>query len=171
MRPPRRDDPPPSGDGRGAQDGVVYVERSSESKGTWEDRQRPRSTTNSPQLLLGAFSLFVFWLSVAGLITCLVMVTLGHAEPWTELCLWAGGLLVVSLVSSLLISLNVRCPLCHGSPLHSRHGCHKHRLADHWFPLTHRATVVLRILVTLSFRCMYCGTPFRLFKKSSRQRP
>lgn len=172
MRPPHRDDPPPPGDGRAAREDITYVERStsSESKGTWEDRQRPRSTPYSGQLLLGAVSLFVCWLCVPVVISCLVMLTLGHTQPWAALCVWSAGLLVISLVVSLLLSLNVKCPLCHGSPLHSRHGCHKHRLANRWFPLTYRATAVLRILFTWSFRCMYCGTPFRLFKKSSRQR-
>ena len=161
MKPPCRDDSIPPAAGPAGKDSVVYVERN-DKPGTWEDRQRCRSHYQSPQLLLGAFSLLVFWLSVPALLLCLVMLTKGRTQPWTALCLWSGGLMAVSLVSSLLVSMNVKCPLCHGPPLHSRHGCHKHRLARRWFPFTHRATVALSILTTLSFRCMYCGTAIRL---------
>ena len=167
MRPPYREDQPPPVERVGG-DGIVYVEKN--TQGSWEDKQRGRSHPHSPQLLLGAWSFVISWLSAAALIASLVMLTLGHPDPWKELCPWFAGAMAVSLAAALLVSLTVKCPLCHGYPLHSRHGCHKHRLASRWFPLTHRATVVLRILTTFSFRCMYCGTPFRLFKRSSRQR-
>jgi hypothetical protein len=42
--------------------------------------------------------------------------------------------------------------------------CHKHVNAQRLPPLTYRATAVLAVLFTLSFRCMYCGTRFRLRK-------
>jgi hypothetical protein len=146
---------------------VTYVELS--NPGTWEDRQRPRSCPNSAGLLFCALSIFVMWLSTAGVVLALIMKFNGHAEPWSRVSVICLIVMAVSLVISLIFSMTRHCPLCHGTPLHSRR-CPKHRLADRWLPLTHRATVVVRMLTTLSFRCMYCGTPFRLFKKSSRQR-
>jgi hypothetical protein len=168
MKPPRRDKPPSPIIERVGEDGVVYVEKS--ARGNWEDKQRGRSIPHSGKILCGAWSLLIMWLSVWALVVSLVMKSLGHHDPWTVVCLGATGAFIVSLVLSLLISLTVKCPLCHGTPLHSRFGCRKHRLADHWPPLTYRTAVVLRILVSLSFRCIYCGTPFRLFKKSARLR-
>lgn len=168
MKPPCRSDSPapPVAERLGA-DGVVYVEKS--AKPSWEDIQRSRSHPHSGKLLLGAFSFLIAWLSIVSLIGGLIMSNLGQPDPWNRICIIAAVLFVISLVTAIGISLTTRCPLCHGTPLHARHRCHPHRLANHWIPFTRRATVVLRILTTLSFRCMYCGTPFRLFKKSSRR--
>lgn len=146
---------------------MVYVELNGKG-GTWEDRQRCRSYNRSFELLCGALSIFVLWISTITTICSLAMLFTGHGQPWTMLSVISLSVLAVSLIVSLSISLTKKCPLCHGPPLHSR-SCHKHRLADRWPPFTHRATVVLRILTSLTFRCMYCGTPFRLFKKSSRR--
>lgn len=146
---------------------MVYVELKG-AGGTWEDRQRCRSYGKSMELFCGALSIFVLWISTIATIVSLVMHVTGHGQPWAVLSIISLSTLVVSLIVSLAISLAKKCPLCHGPPLHSRF-CRKHRLADCWPPFTHRATVVLRILTTLTFRCMYCGTPFRLFKKSSRR--
>lgn len=152
---------------RVGEDGVAYVERS--TKGSWEDNQRSRSFPRSIEMVFGALSIVVLWLSLPAVILGLVMHTLGQPGAWGGLAVWALVVFVVSLICTLSVSLTTHCPLCHGTPLHSRR-CPKHRLATLWPPLTHRATTVLRVLTSLSFRCMYCGTPFRLFKKSSRQR-
>jgi hypothetical protein len=148
-------------------DGLSYVKLADQS--TWEDRQRPRSYPNSFSLFIGALCLFAMWVSMIGVVVSVTMKYTGHPEPWTRLSFIFLIVLAATLVLGLILSLNRYCPLCHGTPLHSRR-CPKHRLAQRWPLLTHRATVVLRILTSLSFRCMYCGTPFRLFKKSSRQK-
>lgn len=148
-------------------DGVVYVERS--QKGSWEDYQRPRSFSGSFTLFCGAVSFLSLWLCIAGGLLSILMLLLESAGPWKAIALVSLLGLAASLAVSLIISLNTRCPLCHGPPLHNRR-CRKHRLAQKWPLLTRRATVVLSILFTLHFRCMYCGTPFRLFKKSSTSR-
>ena len=167
MKPPHHEDsPPPPVVERIGEDGRVYVEPA--DKESWEDRQRSRSYPQSFELLCGALSIFVLWISTLSTIICLVMKFTGHHDPWTALSILSLVTLALSLAIALSLSLTKKCPLCHGPPLHSRF-CRKHRLADHWPPFTRRATVVLRILTTLSFRCMYCGTPFRLFKKSSRR--
>ncbi len=167
MKPPCQDAPPPPFAGSANARGVVYVERS--SRGNWEDQQRSRSIPHSGALLFGALSTAVLWLSIPALIVCLTLKLLGHPGPWGEGAVASLIILVLSLAVSLGLSLTKKCPLCHGTPLHSR-PCPKHRLANRWPLLTYRATTVLCMLTTLSFRCMYCGTPFRLFKKSSRLR-
>ena len=168
MKPPHRADVPrePVVE-RVGEDGVVYVELNAK-EGTWEDRQRCRSYNRSFELFCGALSIFVLWCSTGATLVSLAMLFTGHGQPWTTLSIISLSVLVISLMIALAISLTKKCPLCHGPPLHSRF-CRKHRLADHWPPFTRRATVVIRILTTLTFRCMYCGTPFRLFKKSSRR--
>lgn len=169
MRPPYREDQPSPVVERRGDDGIVYVERTA-ATGNWEDRQRCRSHPHSGKLYFGSICLLLVWLSVPALVAGIIMLNQGHREPWGGVCIAAGVVMILSLVASLAITLTLKCPLCHGTPLHSRLGCHKHRLANRWFPLTYRATSVVRILFTLTFRCMYCGTPFRLFKRSSRQR-
>jgi hypothetical protein len=150
------------------EDGVVYEELTDHAG--WEGRQRSRSIPHSLELLFGALSIVALWLSTITAVLSLAMRFAGHHEPWGRISLWSIVVLAVSLVVSLCVSLTKKCPLCHGPPLHSR-SCRKHRLADRWPPLTHRATTVLRMLTTLCFRCMYCGTPYRLFKRpSSRNR-
>lgn len=142
----------------------MYVEP---AQGSWESKQRSRSYPFSLGLFWGALSIAIMWLSTATAILSLCMGYSGHKVPWARLSVVSLVTLCISLVVSLSISLTRHCPLCHGTPLHSRH-CPKHRLASRWPFFTYRATVVIRILTTLSFRCMYCGTPFRLFKRSSR---
>lgn len=139
------------------------------NRGSWEDKQRSRSYNQSFDLLCGAISILLMWLSIIASVVGLVLMWFGRPGPWGSMSVIGLVLLVISLPTSLSYSLTKKCPLCHGTPLYSRR-CHKHRLADRWPGLTYRFTTVLRILTSLSFRCMYCGTPFRLFKKSSRNR-
>lgn len=159
-------DRPPLVERRG-EDGVVYVEHS--DRGSWEDTQRSRSYPQSLEVYCGALSFLLLWISTLGALLSIVMIFSGYREPWTAVGVLSLILLAISLMVALSISLTKRCPLCHGTPLHSRN-CRKHRLSQKWPLLTKRASVVLSILTTLNFRCMYCGTPFRLFKKSSRHR-
>ncbi len=135
-------------------------------KGNWEDKQVPRSTPHSGALLLGALSIAASWVSLLAVMVLLALKFSGHPGPWMEWLLPALCVFGVSFVLGLVLSLTKQCPLCRGTPLHNQR-CFKHRLAQRWPLLTYRATTVLRILTTLRFRCMYCGTPFRLFKKPS----
>ena len=124
--------------GRRGPDGVVYVERS--QKGSWEDYQRPRSFPGSFTLFCGAAFFLALWLSIAGGLLSILMLLLGNAGPWKEIALVSLLGLAASLAVSLIISLNTRCPLCHGLPLLNRR-CRKHRLAQKWPLLTRRVTV------------------------------
>ena len=136
---------------------------------TWEDTQRARSHPRSLRLLFGAAMCMAFWLSILGTMASLFLILSGKPGPWQRVVVGCLVSTAVTLVIMLGITLTEKCPLCHGTPLHERR-CHKHRLAQRLPFFTYRFTAVLAILFTMGFRCMYCGTPFRLFKKSSRQR-
>ncbi len=74
--------------------------------------------------------------------------------------------LVVFGAARVLAFLNNRhltCTLCHGTLLHEKR-CRKHADATRVPGLSHRAATVLSTLCTGGFRCMYCGTPYRLRK-------
>ncbi len=64
---------------------------------------------------------------------------------------------------------SARCPLCKGSPLLDS-GATKHVKAYRLKPLNHGTTAVLGILFLHRFRCMYCGTPYDMLKKPSREK-
>ena len=167
MKPPPHDDSNAPVVERVGGNGVTYIETT--DRGSWEDKQRSRSYPQSLDLLLGALSIFGMWLSVLVTLVSLAMKWSGFHEPWGQISVIGMVSLGLTMIFSLSYSLTKKCPLCHGTPLHSRR-CHKHRLANRWPGLTYRFTTVMRVLTQLSFRCMYCGTPFRLFKKSSRNR-
>ena len=60
---------------------------------------------------------------------------------------------------------SVRCPLCKGTPL-SDNRASKHSNARRIFPLNYGMTAILSLFFTMRFRCMFCGNPFDLLKKS-----
>ncbi len=68
-----------------------------------------------------------------------------------------------SRVSAFILSSRLHCGLCHGTVM-SEKKCRKHVDAVRIRPLSYRATAAVSALFTLSFRCMYCGTPYRLWK-------
>jgi hypothetical protein len=69
-------------------------------------------------------------------------------------------------LARLLAFLNNRhlnCNLCHGTILHEKR-CRKHAKAARIPGLSHRAATVVKVLSTGAFRCMYCGTLYRIKK-------
>lgn len=80
--------------------------------------------------------------------------------------LLALGHLTVFGGARLLAFLNNRqlsCTLCHGPLLHEKR-CRMHPEATRIPGLSHRAATVVATLFTGGFRCMYCGTPYRIKK-------
>jgi hypothetical protein len=69
----------------------------------------------------------------------------------------------IARLLAFLLSRSLTCPLCHGPVMHEKR-CHKHSEAQRLPMMSYRGTVVLAVLFTLGFRCMYCGTPYRLRK-------
>ena len=130
---------------------------------------RARSLHDKRPYNVAVFFTLVHYLCLIAFATCVVIVIL-HPKPASI------PPLVVSIAASLVTWLisyirrrSTRCPLCKGSPLLDS-GAAKHAKAYRLPPLNHGATAVLGILFLNRFRCMYCGTPYDLLKRSSAER-
>jgi hypothetical protein len=111
----------------------------------------------------------IHYLCLIAMLTSLVIVLLDPARaPVTPLIASAAAALV-SWVIAFIRRRSARCPLCKGSPLFDS-GAAKHSKAYRLRPLNYGTTAVLGILFVNRFRCMYCGTPYDLLKRSSSQR-
>jgi hypothetical protein len=73
------------------------------------------------------------------------------------------GLFGLCRLFAFLNNEKLHCTLCHGTVLHEKR-CRKHADAVRIPGLSHRAATVASVLCTGGFRCMYCGTPYRLKK-------
>ncbi len=130
---------------------------------------RARSIHHKRPFTVAVFFALLHYLCLIGTATCVVIVILNPASA-------SVPPLVVAVVASLvtwLISFfrrrSARCPLCKGSPLLDS-GAVKHAKAYRLPPLGHATTAVFGILLLSRFRCMYCGTPYDLLKRSSSAR-
>ncbi|MGI8605179.1 MAG: hypothetical protein ACR2OZ_19580 [Verrucomicrobiales bacterium] len=80
---------------------------------------------------------------------------------------WGLGFLGAMAVYSLFGLLRhyhgrrTHCPLCHGTPFHEQPS-QKSRDATKFPLLSYRTSTVVSLLFSGQYRCMYCGTPFRL---------
>jgi hypothetical protein len=105
-----------------------------------------------------------FLLAYAGLAAFAVglagMVVVGGQEAGV-LALAGLGLFALAKAFAFPLSRGLNCSLCHGGLMQSRR-CQKHARAFRLPLLTHRASAVISLLTTGRFRCMYCGTPYRL---------
>jgi hypothetical protein len=109
-------------------------------------------------LLLLAFLSFVSFLSFGALMFIKGDRSLGLPSL---VCL---AVFVITRTLAFFWSRDITCPLCHGTILAERR-CRKHELARKLPLLSYKATTVLGIVFTLGFRCMYCGTAYRLWKR------
>lgn len=123
--------------------------------------RRPRSFHRSWRLWWVSLLHLLSWLSMAGFIGFgIALAVTGERQHG----LWSLLLLLVFVITrtmAFLFSRHLFCPLCMGRVMGSVR-CHKHAKAQRIPPLSYRATAVLAVLFTLSLRCMYCGTRFRL---------
>jgi len=106
-------------------------------------------------LLLTAFT--AFGVFVWGVVDIL---QIGRRESgW--LALGGLGVFIVARTAAFVLARTLTCPLCHGTVMQEGR-CLKHADAFRIRPLSHRASAVLMLLCTGAFRCMYCGTAYRL---------
>lgn len=127
-------------------------------------RQRRSHSFHRPWRLW-IFSLLygVFAASFTAFLACAVALPL-TGQRWIGLAgLVCALVCVIARLAVFVISRDLHCGLCHGTIV-SEKRCRKHRDAARIRPLSYRATTVLSVLFTFSFRCMYCGTRFRLWK-------
>ena len=73
------------------------------------------------------------------------------------------GLFVTLRLVAFVKAHHLNCPLCHGTVLQAN-TCHKHRDAHRIPVIGYVWTAILDVLLKAHFRCMYCGTPYRLRK-------
>jgi hypothetical protein len=118
---------------------------------------RPHAVIYGVSLLVIAFLCFIgfawftTWLLFTG--------DISHGYP-------ALGLLLGFGLARLLAFLNnrhLKCNLCHGTVLDANR-CQKHAKATRMPGLSYPAATVVKVICTGGFRCMYCGTLYRLKK-------
>lgn len=130
-------------------------------------RQLARAFPSPGKLLrvmfLGAL-VFIAIVSFPVLIYLMVM----EPEPDRKRFFAYGCLIavVVGCVSRFLIylqSTQTRCPLCMANMFHSQR-CRKHRDSSKYPLFSYLGSMILDLFFTGRFICMYCGTPFRIWK-------
>ena len=104
---------------------------------------------------------FLSWLSMAGFIGMVIAMVGTGERRYGVFSLILLFLFLVTRGLAFLFSRHLFCPLCMGRVMASVR-CLKHAKAQRIRPLSYRATAVLAVIFTLGFRCMYCGTRFRL---------
>jgi hypothetical protein len=128
---------------------------------------RARSIHNKQPFKVAVYFTLLHYLCLVGLVTCVVLLIVTPTKQAMMVPL--AGFFLASLVTWLISHLrrrSARCPLCKGSAL-LESGAVKHAKAYRLRPLNHGTTAVLGILFLSRFRCMYCGTPYDLLKRSS----
>lgn len=127
-------------------------------------RQRRSHTFHRPWRIWIVSLLFVvFAVSFTAFLTAAIVLPI-TGQRWIGIAALACALVsVVSRFAAFVLSRDLHCGLCHGTVM-SEKRCRKHTDAVRLRPLGYRATAVLSVLFTLSFRCMYCGTRFKLWK-------
>ncbi len=125
--------------------------------------RRPRGFHRPGRLVVVALLLLV---AMGGFATfgfgVVEMMHLG--EPtWGWVALGGMAVFALARLGVFLLSRSLTCPLCHGPVMQERR-CRKHADAFRLWPLSYRASAVLALLCTAAFRCMYCGTGFRMRK-------
>lgn len=127
-------------------------------------RVRKSRGYNRPGRLFLVASLLL--IAFVGFITFLVScVQLFRTEDafWGWVGLVGLGTFASTRILVFILARSLTCSLCHGTVMHEKR-CRKHADAFRLWPLTHRGSAVVSLICTWTFRCMYCGTPYRLKK-------
>lgn len=128
--------------------------------------RRARSYHRPGRVLLVAFLLLLAFVGFVAFGIGVVQMTRSDDPQWGWLALGGLGLFTLSRITVFFLASSLTCPLCHGTLMHERR-CRKHEKAFRLKPLSYRASAVISLLTTTTFRCMYCGTAYRL-RRSSR---
>lgn len=128
--------------------------------------RRARHFPRSGRLLLVALLLMLSGVGLLAFLAGVVGLGLTQLPLWGWLALGGIGLFAFTRSLVFILADALTCPLCHGTVMKLRN-CRKHDQAFRLWPLSHRASAVLSLLLTFGFRCMYCGTPYRLGRRRS----
>lgn len=131
---------------------------------------RARSIHDKRPFNRAIFFTLVHYLCIIAFLTFGVILFV-HPDPMTMVkpLIGSGIALAITWLISFLRRRSARCPLCKGSPLLDT-GAAKHTKAYRLRPFSYGTTAVLGILFLNRFRCMYCGTPYDLQKRSAVER-
>lgn len=136
---------------------------------TAEQTSRARSLHDKRPYHVAVFLSVIHYLCVVAFLTCVVILVLNPVEGSVRILVTSLVACIVTWLIAYIKRRSVRCPLCKGSPL-CEGGAAKHSKAYRLPPLNHANTAIFGILFLQRFRCMYCGTPYDMLKKSSQQR-
>lgn len=125
--------------------------------------RRSRAYRHPGRIWFASLLLVLSFVFMAAFIGLAVALPITHSRTIGIASLAVLAACIAARLWAFFLTRRVQCGLCHGSVLIDN-GCRKHAHAARIPPLSWRATTVLSILFTLSFRCMYCGTRFRLWK-------
>jgi hypothetical protein len=130
---------------------------------------RARSVPSSRPFNIAAVLSALHYLGLITTLTAFILVFTEHGELATQ-CMLAGiGMSAMIWVIAFFKRRSALCPLCRGTPLLNS-GAFTHSKASRIYPLNHGVSATLSIIVTQSFRCMYCGSDFDLLKTPAHRR-
>ena len=109
-------------------------------------------------ILLGALSFSLMFVVVAGLFG---MLFVDRVFGWMVIA-GMGGYGLLRLLRSIH-GRGCHCQLCHGPVLVNK-DCNKHRDARRYPLLDYRRSLLIDAAVKGQFNCMYCGTPYRMWR-------
>jgi hypothetical protein len=125
--------------------------------------QRARAFKWPGKIIFSVFLSVVGWVLLVAALAVLAKLLITQDRGYGIYFLAAFGGYIFVRLAGFIYAMRVRCPLCHGPPLHQKR-CHMHRDARKFGFLSYRVSTILDILGDGVFTCMYCGTPFRLKK-------
>lgn len=132
---------------------------------------RSLSLHHKKPFIVALIATLCFWVVSVACLTCFIsIILLGKSKgtPMTKLLI---ALLILSIILWFFAYLQrrrARCPLCKASPFLGTLS-HTHPKAERVLFLGPQTTAILKALFTLRWRCMHCGTPFDLLKKTDRR--
>ena len=125
-------------------------------------RERKARAFHRPwRLRLVALLMFIVFGGVITFAIGLIRMILTGTREAGIIALAGLAAFVIARLLAFALSRALTCPLCHGTVMLEKR-CQKHLHAQRLFPLSYRLTAALSALFTGTFRCMYCGTRFRL---------
>lgn len=123
--------------------------------------QRHRHYPRAARVLIVALLLGISWAGIVLFLTSLGIMWQSGEQVHGWFALGGLGLFALGRAAAFVLGRHLNCSLCHGPVLHEKN-CHKHVDAFRILPLSYRNSTVVSLLGTGKFRCMYCGTPYRL---------
>jgi len=109
-------------------------------------------------IMLGALTLSCLGIVALGLVA---MIGVDRHFGWLVLMGLCGA-----VASRLMLAFHGRgcpCQLCHGPVLQDK-DCNKHCDARRYWPLSYRQSLLVDAALRGRFNCMYCGTPYRMWR-------